>query len=731
VVRESVTFRKVKNIDKTLLEKDLRQAAEELLNSETDDINWLVSTYDNRFRSILDKHAPQITKLITHRKKVPWFDSEALDLKRTKRRLERKWRCSKTETDKNRYQEVCTRYKDHLTQSKDVHYNNLIAKCGNDSKKLFNIINELTGNRKQKIIPDNTSTDTLSEEFANFFLEKIQHIRDELDLYPEYQPPISTTATFDHFLQTSEQTVRRLLISAKPASCDLDPIPTYIVKDFVDIFAPILTKIVNLSLATSSFADSWKDAIIIPLLKKASLDKNILSHYRPISNLSFISKITEKSALHQLCPYIEDNDLLPPYQSAYRKYYSTETAVTKLINDILWNMENQLVTSIISMEISAAFDTVDHNILLNVLRNCFGIKNQALKWVDNYLRPRSLHVKISDTSSTSRPLPFSVPQGSAAGPILYTAYASTLQYTIKDFNNSISGYADDHMIYDSFSSAIPQSESSCLDHQEQCLNSIRDWMSSNRLKMNDSKTEFILCGHKAQLKKCQRDLITVGSIPIQVSKSIKYLGILLDAELNFKSHIINKCKIASLNLRNIRAIRKHLSVESCKTLVQALVISHLDYGNAILTDLPESTLKPAQRIQNHAAKIILGRQKYDSTTSALHDLHWLPIRLRCRFKLLLLVFKCLHQQAPSYLCDLLVLQNTSSRPTRSSASSGTRLIVPRTARSTFASRSFSVAGPYYWNKLPTDLRICNNTDTFRKKLKTHLFNEYFIQQNHG
>jgi hypothetical protein len=240
---------------------------------------------------------------------------------------------------------------------------------------------------------------------------------------------------------------------------------------------------------------------------------------------------------------------------------------------------------------------------------------------------------------------------------------------------------------------------------------------------------FFLCGHNTQLRKCQQDSLTVGSIPIHVSKQIKYLGIHLDAELNFKSHIINKCKTASLNLRNIKAIRKHLSMESCKTLVQALVISHLDYGNAIPADLPESTIKPAQRIQNHAAKIILGRRKYDSTTSALQDLHWLPIRLRCRFKLLLMIFKCLHQEAPSYLSNLLVIQEAPCRSTRSSVSSGTKLIVPRTSRSTFASRSFSVAGPHYWNKLPADLRSCENTNSFRKKLKTHLFREYFICGN--
>jgi hypothetical protein len=250
-------------------------------------------------------------------------------------------------------------------------------------------------------------------------------------------------------------------------------------------------------------------------------------------------------------------------------------------------------------------------------------------------------------------------------------------------------------------------------------------MSSNRLKMNDGKTEFILCGNKAQLNKCHINTLTVGDDIIAVSKNIKYLGINIDSVLSFKNHIQDKCRIASLNLRNIKALRKHLTIDSCKTLVQALVISHLDYGNAILADLPDSTIKPAQRIQNHAAKIILGRCRVDSSTDALRELHWLPIRLRCRFKLLLMVFKCLHNQAPEYLSNLLIIQQPSTRTTRSSCSAGLKLIVPRTCRSTFASRSFAVAGPFHWNQLPAHLRTCTNTTTFRKNLKTHLFSQYF------
>ena len=726
VANQSISFRKIKEIDAPAFSSDLTSAINNLQNLPTDDVNILVAAYNTNIASVLNKHAPIKTKSISARKKVPWFDEEALKLKRVKRKLERKWRISKTPEDKLSYLNACSNYKDHLNKSKDLHLNNLISNCGNDSRKLFNVVKQLTGKSKQIILPTGSSDNTLAHNFCNFFLNKITKIRNDLDQFDSFIPPKISTSNFATFSPISQDSVAKLITSSKAATCDSDPIPTSMVKTHSQIFAPILTRIINLSLSSSKFASCWKNAIITPLIKKQNLDKNVFSNYRPISNLSFLSKLTEKAALSQLCPYIESNNLLPPYQSAYRKYYSTETATIKVVNDILWNMERQNITSLVAMDLSAAFDTVDHSILLEVLESCFGIQNNALNWLNSYLQPRYMHVKINNTNSEPQHLPFSVPQGSAAGPILYTAYASTMQHAINKFNTKISGYADDHIIYNGFP---PSSATTVLNSQESCIEAIRLWMNRNRLKMNDDKTEFILCGHRSQLKKCQNNELSVGNAKIKSADCIKYLGIYLDAELDFKHHIQQKCKIASLNLRNIKSIRNHLSDDSCKTLVQALVISHLDYGNTIFADLPDSTLKPAQLIQNHAAKVILKRKKFDSATAALKDLHWLPIRQRCKFKLLLMIHKCLNNQAPSYLQDLLTPMSTPIRTTRSSADITNKLLVPRTKRITFASRSFSVAGPQHWNTLPNHIRNCKNTDTFRRLLKTHLFQDYYKSSN--
>ena len=208
--------------------------------------------------------------------------------------------------------------------------------------------------------------------------------------------------------------------------CDLDVIPTSLLKEALELLLPTLTKLVNLSLAEGVFVEEWKIALVKPLLKKVGMDL-INTLYHPVSNLPFLSKVVEKSVLLRYNKHCNKNNLMPDYQSAYRANFSCETALLKLTNDLLWVMEHQEVTPLVAIDLSAAFNTIDHDLLLSILSKKFGVVNNALKWFDSYLRPRRFQVQIDDTKSKETELPFSVPQGSCAGPVLYSAYTSTLQ----------------------------------------------------------------------------------------------------------------------------------------------------------------------------------------------------------------------------------------------------------------------------------------------------------------
>ncbi|VDI82656.1 Hypothetical predicted protein [Mytilus galloprovincialis] len=540
----------------------------------------------------------------------------------------------------------------------------------------------------------------LPDKFADFFMNKIKTIRDSLRSFDDYKPLFKDVPLFTSFKNLSEDEVKTIINKLQCKSCELDILPTKVLKSFLSELLPVITKLVNLSLSQGVFPLRWKQAVSRPLLKKAGLEL-IYSNYRPVSNLSFLSKLIEKCALYRLNEHVKDHDLLPTNQSAYRQFHSCESALLRLVNDILDGMEHQEVTAMIAVDLSAAFDTVDHSILIKVLEYQYGVNGTALKWIDSYLRPRSCRVNVSSTTSSERQLECSVPQGSCLGPWLYLVYAGTL-FDIIPPSITVYGFADDHTANKRFVPTLTNEMDAIRDLQD-CAVHINTWMNSNKLKMNNAKTEFILFGSRHQLSKCQtKEIIICGDV-IKSKTCIRYLGAFLDETLNFKDHITKKCKTAMMNYYKIKCIRSYLSKEATETLVLSLVISHLDYCNVILFGISQTDLYKLQRVQNMCAKLVLNRSKYDSAKQALFDLHWLPIKARITFKILTYMYNCHVGNAPSYLINLLNPQ-VSKRSLRSSESSIGCYAVPYNKKKTFSDRSFSTIGPKLWNELGTNVK---------------------------
>ena len=205
--------------------------------------------------------------------------------------------------------------------------------------------------------------------------------------------------------------------------------------------------IINDSLTSGSVPECLKHAIISPLLKKQNLNPNELKNYRPVSNLTFISKIIEKAVFNQILDHLKFNSLLEKHQSAYRKFHNTETALLKIQNDLLLSADNKEISIIALLDLSAAFDTIDHHILLQRLNSTFGFEGNVLKWFNCYLTNRTQKVKINDLESNSQPLLYGIPQGSILGPIIYTLYTTPLGNIIRNHNLNYHMYADDTQLY--------------------------------------------------------------------------------------------------------------------------------------------------------------------------------------------------------------------------------------------------------------------------------------------
>ena len=443
-----------------------------------------------------------------------------------------------------------------------------------------------------------------------------------------------------------------------------------------------------MSLTEAVVPSSLKNASLHPLLKKSSLLYDEFSSFRPVSNLSFISKCVEKVVATQTCMHVDDNNLGELYQSAYKEHHSTETALLKVQNDILRAIDNNCCVILLLLDLSATFDTVDHCILLDRLSERFGITGNALERFRSYLSNGHQVVKVDGHESTSRKLRCGVPQGSVLGPILFLLYTPPLGDVMRFHHVKLHLYADDTQIYLylTFESS-PDSSEMAKVMMEACIRDIDVWMTVNMLKMNRDKTELLVL-HGRQRPLPPLTTISVYDEEINRSTKARNVGVIYDSSMSMENHIMAICKAAFFHLRNISRIMKYLSTQMAEMLVHAFVSSRLDYCNSLLYGLPKESLKKLQHVQNVAARIVTHSRKCDHITPVLCQLHWLPIEERIVFKILLLTFKCLNGLAPPYLCDLI----TKYVPRRNLRSlNGNRLVDVGYKLTRCGLRSFSVA----------------------------------------
>ena len=590
---------------------------------------------------------------------------------------------------------------------------------------MFNTVDKLLHRKVESRFPTAPSSETLANNFANFFCNKIVMIQNDLlnkNITDSNHHSVTesgvATVGLTEFREMSEDQVKKLLNTSGMKSCMLDPMPASMLKNCIDILLPVFTKIINLSLETGSVPKSLKQAIIKPKLKKESLNHEDYSHFRPISNLKFLSKLIEKAILYQLKDYMEQNNLEESLQSAYKRFHSTETALVKVHNDIAYAIDNKCYVILLLLDLSAAFDTVDHAILLSRLSSRFGITDNALRWFTSYLEDREQRVCIDGIPSSSKPLRCGVPQGSVLGPVLYLMYTHPLGDIVRRHGLSCHFYADDTQLYCSFK---PENQTVSVSAIESCVKDIDNWMLANRLKLNRDKTELLVIGshYRPQLG---IEGINVADESIKPSDYARNIGIIFDKNITLERHVNMTCKSAFFHLRNIAKIRECLSQENAETLVHAFISSKLDFCNALLYGLPQYLIDRLQYVQNCAARMLTKTKRSQHITPVLRELHWLPVKHRITYKILLLTYKTLNFMAPKYLIDLLQ-RYTPPRQLRSSSKN--ILKVPKSISKSYGDRAFQVAAPKLWNKLPDEIKLSSSLNEFKSKLKTFLFREAY------
>lgn len=378
-------------------------------------------------------------------------------------------------------------------------------------------------------------------------------------------------------------------------------------------------------------------------------------------------------------------------------------------------MDNKKSVALVLLDLSAAFDVIDHELLLDRLSYSFGVTDTALSWMKSYLTDRYQKVGVGNDSSDYISLSCGVPQGSVLGPRLYCLFSRPLGEICRRHKMNYHCYADDTQLYLQFDGDW-EAVSARL---EMCLNDICSWMNLNMLMLNRDKTEFIVFNTRTTRSGGDVSL-KVGDASVSASDCVKNLGVYVDTTLSMERQVNAIVSSCHYTIRKISYLRPYITTGAAKTLTQALVLSRLDYCNSLLFNIPKYLISKLQRVQNTAARLITRCSLRDHITPTIISLGWLTVEQRIKYKLLTLVYKCLAGSSPHYLEEL-VQRYTPGRSLRSSR--GSRIVVPTVNGVRYGGRRFDAAAADLWNDLPSRVKDARSLQSFKRLLKHHLLAE--------
>ena len=714
------TFRSTSHINIPSFSTDLHH---ELLKLKSTDLNSKVNHFMNSISATVNKHAP-----IQHRSKLQMpkiFRHKSIAIaKQNKRKAERRFRKTMDDGDRHVLNQASRNLVKVVKKTRNEFYQEKLNTAKGDSKGTWKVINHLLNKNKEKLLPDYCSKLQLADDFEFYFKNKIDKLSKEIKSNGNYSNYNSTivpkkvdaeSITFSKFELVSSEELKVVFKSIKNKYSSVDDTPTILFQPILNSSLKFILEIVNQSLKEGIFPQALKTSHVLPIAKKGASDYNLLSVYRPVSNIPFMSKVIEKCGLTQLYHHLQSFNLLISKQSAYRANHSCETALLKVYDDILTTLDTDTSIILVLLDFSSAFDTIDHDLMLIKLKNDFGMQDTAINWFKSYLNNRCFRVKIDDFLSKGESVMFGIPQGSILGPVLFTLYTQEVGKIIESHGLKFHMFADDIQIYHHYSGSMSQ-----LSTIKACLHDVKCWAKMNHLKLNDNKTKFI----NVALKSFKHDLVNIQlfneTIPVELQA--KSLGFIFDKRLSLCDQITSVRKVGYYMLGNLWRVSSSLNIPLKTQLVHSCVLAHIDYCNSLYYGLPNNQIKRLQLLMNAAVRFIHNiRNTNTSITPFLKKSHLLPVHLRIRFKICVTVFKCLNGTAPDYLSNL-ITKKVSLQSLR--VHEDKTLLHQPSFESSHRNRRFSITGPKLWNELPKSLRTITSIMEFKSKLKTFLFEQF-------
>jgi len=712
----TVCFRDYKRFDENMFLHDMCVS----LNNY-DLLNIDVSQYDlsacdpiamwekfkNAFIKVSDTHAPFKSMRLRHKHK-PWVTREVIDLMHRRDHAHKRAVRSKSTPDWDEYRMLRNLVTAKIRTEKRKYFHRKFIETKDDPKEMWKTINKALC----KDVHESPPSDITANDFNDFFSSIGQKTiaesisTDALNSdFPWKNPPCLYRFKFTHVKPYDVSKLIKKL--SNESSCDVlgfDEKLLFLANDFI---TPVLTLIINASLYHGILHPDWKHSRVTPVYKGKG-SKSECTNYRPISVITHVAKIIERIVQKQLLTYLVSHDLINNDQSAFRPNHSTQTALHRVIDSWLDNINDGLLTGVCFLDIRKCFDTIDHNVLIRKMYR-YGICDVELEWFHNYLSCRSQIVKHKGLSDV-KTVDVGIPQGSSLGPTIFLLFVNDISQFV--LNGTCNLYADDAVIYCQGKNIEEvQKDLQC------CITTIHEWYCKNRLSLNAKKCEVMIVKSKRSTASDQLD-IKIDNVILDQVKCARYLGLDIDTNLSWNDYVTCLVRKISFKLAQLRRLRPTIPKYIAERIYVSTVQPCIDYAISVWGQTSVTNIKKIQRMQNYAARIVVNNFDYINVRGAnlVKELHWMNVKDRCSYFTCILTFKCLHSLAPNYVCDDFTLNcDTNFYSTRSHPMN---VVIPKCHRSCF---KFNAS--ILWNQLPTACKNAHTLGAFKYYLKRHILSD--------
>lgn len=718
----SIPIKKVHTIIET---RNYKHFSEETFTAELSNVDWESITqlenpndiwfnWKEKFLSIVNKHAP-IKKKRIRNKRSPWLNKDICKLLFDRDKLKSTAIRSGDSQDWASYKRSKNIVTNKIKKAKSKYYHDQLKDNSNNPSETWKILNEVmcknnkSGNKISCLNLNDTKitdADEIAETFNKYFCEIGYELSSGLPetrkSYTEFVNP--ATCTFSLKTVNTETVLKFLKDICPKKAAGLDKIPSKLVRMAASVIAESLCILFNKSILTGIFPSDWKIAKVSPVHK--GNEKDFLTNYRPISVLSAVSKVLEKIVYLQLYSYFTNNNLLSKYQSGFRPLHSTLTALLDATTEWYINMDKKAFNSVLFLDLSKAFDTVNHSILLHKL-SLYGVDDNALRWFTSYLTDRKQQCYVNSKLSSQQTINCGVPQGSILGPLLFLIYINDLPHCLQHSNARM--YADDTNITTSGKSLTEISY-----YVNKDLSNIRTWLLANKLSLNVAKTEHMFIGSDDKLSIIEdKPYAFIDGIPVRRVKCTKSLGMHIDERLSWDDHINYTSRKVSSAIGGLKQVRPFISEKTAILIYKSLILPYFDYCDIVWDHFSAHQATRLQKLQNRAARVIT-KHGYEVRSHDIRiKLGWKTLSERRIQHRAIMMYKALNGLAPSYIVDL--FKPLSEYISYSLRSRDMNLHLPK-PRTDFLKNSFMYSGAKLWNDLSSELKSKTTLHSFKNHI---------------